>query len=83
MQPVMFSVMEAVQGRGAWVRAGTDICYYRNHFLRSSLTTGGVKGKSYYTSSFTIRFKHAFDVCYIAYHYPYTYTMLKVIGFLL
>lgn len=77
MQPVMFSVAEAMEGRGAWVRVGKDICYYRNHFLRSSQTTGGLKGKAYYTATFTIRFQHSCDVCYLAYHYPYTYTMLK------
>ncbi|XP_070210608.1 cytosolic carboxypeptidase 1-like isoform X2 [Littorina saxatilis] len=77
MQPVMFSVAEAAQGRAAWTRVGTDICYYRNHFLRSSQTTGGVKGKAYYTTTFTVRFMHNCDVCYLAYHYPYTYTMLR------
>ncbi len=39
---------------------------------------GGVRGKSYYTGTFTIEFKHDKDVCYLAYHYPYSYTMLKV-----
>ena len=78
MKPLMFSVMEAMQGRPAWVRVGKDICYYRNHFLRSSQTTGGVKGKAYYTTTFTVRFMHNCDVCYLAYHYPYTYTMLRV-----
>lgn len=77
MQPVMFSVTEAMQGRGAWARTGLDICYYRNHFLRSSTTTGGVKGKGYYTATFTVRFVHAFDICYLAYHYPYSYTTLR------
>ena len=60
------------------MRVGKDICYYRNHFLRSSQTTGGVKGKAYYTTTFTVRFMHNCDVCYLAYHYPYTYTMLRV-----
>ena len=78
MKPLMFSVVEAMQGRPAWLRVGKDICYYRNHFLRSSQTTGGVKGKAYYTATFTIRFLHNCDVCYLAYHYPYTYTMLRV-----
>lgn len=77
MQPVMFSVIEAIQGRPRWVRTGTDICYYRNHFLRAPQTTGGVKGKAYYTATFTVCFQHQYDVCYLAYHYPYTYTALK------
>jgi len=78
MRPVMFSVSEALQGRPYWYRVGTRICYYKNHFVRSSLTAGGLRGKTYYTASFTVTFKQQHDVCYIAYHYPYTYTMLQV-----
>lgn len=78
MRPVMFSVAEAMKGRPYWIRVGSEICYYKNHFLRSSQTTGGVRGKSYYTATFSIVFKHNKDVCYMAYHYPYTYSMLKV-----
>ncbi|KAL3865591.1 hypothetical protein ACJMK2_042966 [Sinanodonta woodiana] len=77
MKPVMFSVMESMQGRPYWVRVGSDICYYKNHFTRSPLVTGGVKGKTYYTTTFTVTFKHSRDVCYLAYHYPYTYSMLQ------
>uniref|UniRef100_A0A3B4A0S2 Cytosolic carboxypeptidase 1 n=1 Tax=Periophthalmus magnuspinnatus TaxID=409849 RepID=A0A3B4A0S2_9GOBI len=36
------------------------------------------KGKSYYTLTFSINFKHKDDVCYFAYHYPYTYSTLKM-----
>ena len=50
----------------------------RNHFSRSSIATGGQKGKSYYTMTFTMNFSHKDDVCYFAYHYPYTYSTLKV-----
>jgi len=78
MRPVMFSVSEALQGRPYWYRVGTRICYYKNHFVRSSQTAGGMRGKMYYTASFTITFKQQHDVCYLAYHYPYTYTMLQV-----
>jgi len=78
MRPVMFSVSEALQGRPYWYRVGTRICYYKNHFVRSAQTAGGMRGKMYYTASFTITFKQQHDVCYLAYHYPYTYTMLHV-----
>jgi len=78
MRPVMFSVSEALQGRPYWYRVGTRICYYKNHFVRSSLTAGGMRGKTYYTASFTVTFKQQHDVCYVAYHYPYTYTMMQV-----
>ena len=29
------------------------------------------------TASFTITFPHDGDICYLAYHYPYTYSRLK------
>ncbi|RUS75866.1 hypothetical protein EGW08_016387 [Elysia chlorotica] len=77
MQPLMLSVMDSIEGSPCWVRSGTDVCYYKNHFMRNPNTTGGVKGKSYYTATFTITFKHSGDVCYISYHYPYSYTALK------
>uniref|UniRef100_A0A8C6T7B5 Cytosolic carboxypeptidase 1 n=1 Tax=Neogobius melanostomus TaxID=47308 RepID=A0A8C6T7B5_9GOBI len=78
MQALMYSVQEAISGSPRWVRTGTDICYYKNHFARSSIAAGGLKGKSYYTLTFSINFKHKDDVCYFAYHYPYTYSTLKM-----
>lgn len=78
MQVMMYSVQEAISGRPCWVRTGTDICYYKNHFARSSIATGGQKGKSYYTMTFSINFSHKEDVCYFAYHYPYTFSTLKM-----
>ncbi|XP_053558410.1 cytosolic carboxypeptidase 1 isoform X2 [Bombina bombina] len=78
MQPLMYSVQEARASRPRWMRVGTDICYYKNHFSRSSAATGGQKGKSYYTLTFTVTFPHKGDACYFAYHYPYTYTTLKM-----
>ncbi|KAG8130702.1 putative ATP-GTP binding protein [Naja naja] len=78
MQPLMYSVQEALGGRPSWIRTGTDICYYKNHFSRSSIAAGGQKGKSYYTITFTVTFHHKDDVCYFAYHYPYTYSALMM-----
>ncbi|KAM3867855.1 cytosolic carboxypeptidase 1 [Diretmus argenteus] len=78
MQVLMYSVQEAISGRPRWVRTGTDICYYKNHFSRSSIAAGGQKGKSYYTMTFSTNFSHKDDVCYFAYHYPYTYSTLKM-----
>ncbi|XP_058280217.1 cytosolic carboxypeptidase 1 isoform X3 [Hirundo rustica] len=78
MQPLMYSVQEALRSRPCWTRVGTDICYYKNHFSRSSIAAGGQKGKSYYTITFTVSFQHKDDVCYFAYHYPYTYSTLKM-----
>ncbi|XP_041855885.1 cytosolic carboxypeptidase 1 isoform X3 [Melanotaenia boesemani] len=78
MQVLMYSVQEAISGRPCWVRTGTDICYYKNHFARSSIAAGGQKGKSYYTLTFSSSFSHKDDVCYFAYHYPYTFSTLKM-----
>lgn len=77
MKPVMFSVTDAMDGKPYWFRTGTSICYYKNHFTRSAQATGGVKGKTYYTATFTVTFKHDKDICYLAYHFPYTYTTLQ------
>ncbi|NWQ76524.1 CBPC4 carboxypeptidase, partial [Columbina picui] len=76
MQLVMYSVKEALQGRPRWLRAGHDICYYKNHYRCSAAAGGGARGKCYYTLTFSIKFPHKDDVCYLAYHYPYTYSTM-------
>ncbi|XP_058851597.1 cytosolic carboxypeptidase 4-like isoform X1 [Acipenser ruthenus] len=78
MQPVLYSVREALEGNPHWVRAGSDICYYKNHFSQSSLPGRGQKGRTYYTLTFSVTFQHSEDVCYLAYHYPYTYSALQM-----
>jgi hypothetical protein len=70
MQPVMFSVHDALNGKPYWRRIGEKISYYKNIY--------GRKKKVFYTLTFNIRFTHDNDICYIAYHYPYTYTTLMV-----
>ncbi|NWR69721.1 CBPC4 carboxypeptidase, partial [Centropus unirufus] len=76
MQLVMYSVKEALQGRPRWLRAGYDICYYKNHYCCSAAAGEGTRGKCYYTLTFSIKFPHKDDVCYLAYHYPYTYSAM-------
>lgn len=39
---------------------------------------GAASGKCYYTLTFAVIFPHAEDACYLAYHYPYTYSALMV-----
>ncbi|KAL2093489.1 hypothetical protein ACEWY4_010801 [Coilia grayii] len=73
MQPVLYSVREALEGRPRWVRTGREICYYRNHFQPSRCE----RSSCFYTLTFTVTFKHDEDVCYLAYHYPYTYSSLQ------
>jgi hypothetical protein len=36
MQPVIFSVTEAKNGRPGWVRAGQSVCYYRNLYFSAA-----------------------------------------------
>ncbi|CAH2102330.1 unnamed protein product [Euphydryas editha] len=72
MKPVMYSVKEAVLGRPGWVRAGSDICYYRNSYHYASQKNN----KCYLTVTFNIEFPHTNDVCYLAYHFPFTYSMM-------
>ncbi|OWK55627.1 Cytosolic carboxypeptidase 4 [Lonchura striata] len=76
MQLVMYSVREALQGRPRWIRAGQEICYYKNHYRCSAAAGGGMRGRFYYTLTFSIKFPHKDDVCYLAYHYPYTYSTM-------
>ncbi|XP_023565944.1 cytosolic carboxypeptidase 4 isoform X2 [Octodon degus] len=76
MQPTLYSVREALLGRPTWIRTGHDICYYKNHYLQGAAVTGGASGKYYYTLTFAVTFPHSEDICYLAYHYPYTYTAL-------
>ncbi|XP_074098473.1 cytosolic carboxypeptidase 1 isoform X4 [Cotesia typhae] len=70
MKPILFSVIEAQLGRPGWVRTGTDICYYKNCYRRPC------RGKNYLTTSFNVIFPHSYDICYLAYHFPYTYSQL-------
>ncbi|XP_027777803.2 cytosolic carboxypeptidase 4 isoform X1 [Marmota flaviventris] len=74
MQPTLYSVKEALLGRPSWIRTGNEICYYKNHYRQRAAATGS--GKCYYTLTFVVTFPHDEDVCYLAYHYPYTYSAL-------
>ncbi|XP_043934296.1 cytosolic carboxypeptidase 4 [Protopterus annectens] len=76
MQPVLYSVCEALQGRPYWQRVGDNICYYRNSYVYTVETPEGSCEKPYFTLTFNIQFPHTDDVCYLAYHFPYTYSTL-------
>lgn len=75
MKPLLYSVQEAVSKNRGWVREGSDICYFRNAYPCSGKKQ---KKRTYLTATFTIKFPHSLDVCYLAYHYPYTYSQLLV-----
>ncbi|XP_077330096.1 cytosolic carboxypeptidase 4 [Lithobates pipiens] len=74
MQPVMYSVKDALSGKSYWLRTGSDISYYKNVFCYR--TCEAKKRTRYFTLTFTVKFPHYDDVCYLAYHYPYTYSAL-------
>ena len=70
MRPVVYSVQDATQKSIGWVRAGSDISYYGNSFLRNNAAGEGLA--YYYTLSFTMEFHNPTDTMLIAYSYPYT-----------
>ena len=85
MQPVLYSETEALQGRPGWRRVATKITYYKNNFYwgdegggREAAVEGRKKQSQYYTLSFSLSFPHADDNCYLAYHFPYSFSMLMV-----
>jgi len=75
MQPVLYSTKDAETGQPGWERGGSNICYYKNFYIRKGDGIGA--NRYYYTATFTISFPYSNDVCYVAYHYPYTISMMK------
>ena len=76
MRPVMYSCQDAATKKIGWLRAGSDISYFSNSFLRNN--TAGEGLTCYFTLSFTMEFHNAQDTYLIAYTYPYTYEDYKV-----
>lgn len=78
MQPVMYSMMESANG---WRRTGENVCYFRNLYVNEHEEKRNLeeqkKKKYYYSIRFNVTFQNTGDVCYIAYHYPYTYSFLN------
>uniref|UniRef100_A0AAF5D4S0 Cytosolic carboxypeptidase N-terminal domain-containing protein n=1 Tax=Strongyloides stercoralis TaxID=6248 RepID=A0AAF5D4S0_STRER len=86
MQPVMYSVIDSLNpSKKGWHRTGSNICYFRNLYtlnLRNDEANenddkGADKVRYFYTIRFSIKFKYQNDICYIAYHYPYTFSFLQ------
>lgn len=72
MQPVMY-----LPSQGVWIRAGDDVCYYKNHYYKYSQSENQNSETSddiYATFSFSITFPSSDDMVYLAYHFPYTYS---------
>lgn len=72
MQPVVLSEADFAKTGTGWRRAGTRIGYFKNELKRQS----GRKPmrSNHYSATFSLTFRHRNDKCYIAFHYPYTYT---------
>ncbi|PAV77532.1 hypothetical protein WR25_02557 [Diploscapter pachys] len=80
MQPVMYSVKEMLSGRPGWQRVGDNVCYYRNLYTtKDDCDANGeeTKKKYFYSIRFNVTFRYKGDICYFAYHYPYTYSYLR------
>ena len=86
MQPVMYSLLEP-----GWKRVGDFVFYIKNHYSKpannssteeASLANSPddfapTSGNTYCTLVFSITFKGENDHCFLAYHYPYTYSELQ------
>lgn len=77
MQPVLFSTKSFNSEKNrSWYRCGDKIYWYKNKYT-GTMSGGESVTKSFFTLTFTIEFPFENDDCYIAYHYPYSYTNLQ------
>ena len=56
-----------------WHKGGEDISYYNNGIRKEVIYSS----KSFYTATFTYKFKHTGDTVFFAYAQPYTYSELR------
>ncbi|XP_050528383.1 cytosolic carboxypeptidase Nna1-like isoform X2 [Daktulosphaira vitifoliae] len=73
MRPLMYSTIEASQGKTGWRRCGENIAYYLNDGQNGDSTEENPR----YILSFQLEFLHDDDQVYLAYSYPYTYSDLQ------
>lgn len=76
MRPVIYSAKQAADRGIGWIRAGSDIAYYANSYIRSNTAGEGVG--TYYSLTFSLEFHHPNDTVLIAYSYPYTMNDYKM-----
>nr|XP_058925558.1 cytosolic carboxypeptidase 2 isoform X4 [Kogia breviceps] len=69
MKPLMYSQLDASTHSIGWRREGNEIRYYRSN------TADGPQ--PFYCLTWTMRFPHDQDTCFLAHFYPYTYTDLQ------
>ncbi|RWS27324.1 cytosolic carboxypeptidase 1-like isoform X2 [Leptotrombidium deliense] len=76
VRPLLFSKKENELNNCSWKRVAKNITYYRNHFVDEDSVSCILHEDPYYTLTFSLTFPHENDTCYLAYNYPYTYSML-------
>uniref|UniRef100_H0V210 Cytosolic carboxypeptidase 2 n=1 Tax=Cavia porcellus TaxID=10141 RepID=H0V210_CAVPO len=69
LRPLLYSQRDACSRGVGWRREGGDIRYYRRG--------GGGAGRPRYCLTWTARFPHDRDTCFLAHGYPYTYSDLQ------
>ena len=74
MQPLVLSRKSFRENGLGWYRAGTMIYYGDSDYNKRSMDTNTI-GKLH-SLTFELIFPYDNDECYLAYHYPYTYTNL-------
>ncbi|RKP18558.1 hypothetical protein ROZALSC1DRAFT_29771, partial [Rozella allomycis CSF55] len=73
MQPVFYSTKSSEACNKGWHRHGYDISYFKHVIPNPSK-----ENANYSALKFKINFPYDDDECYLAYHFPYTYTDLQV-----
>jgi cytosolic carboxypeptidase protein 2/3 len=73
MKVTIYSERAAEEKKVGWFKGGEDISYFQNGIRKDVLYSS----KSFYTATFTHKFKYSGDSVYFAYSQPYTYTDLK------
>lgn len=68
MQPLLYSQQDARSRGIGWRRVGAEVRYYRG---------GGGEEPATFCLSWSMRFPHDGDTCYLAHSYPYTYSDLQ------
>ncbi|CAB1415942.1 unnamed protein product [Pleuronectes platessa] len=75
MRPLFYSERAAKEGGVGWQRTGSNIRYYRNCSQDSNANDSDTI--TLYSLTWTLRFPHDSDTCYLAHCYPYTYSHLQ------
>ncbi|XP_034444769.1 cytosolic carboxypeptidase 2 isoform X2 [Hippoglossus hippoglossus] len=73
LRPLFYSERAAKEEGVGWQRTGSNIRYYRN----CSQDSNENDTIALYSLTWTLRFPHDSDTCYLAHCYPYTYSHLQ------